>query len=395
MVELFLNYLEIKLTEHCNLRCTTCCDFGNIAMEEEYGVETYIRDMKRLNELNIKIKKIRLLGGEPLLSKDINFYIASTRKYYKDAYIHLVTNGVLLEKMPDSFFRTISDYNVVVQISNYPEPNNQPYIERGKILLKENEINYFEYKPVCFETDYIFENNNEDVEKVFKRCNLIYDSTNLYRGRLYKCPRPISLRHYDKKYGTQLGDMTDGIDLFQKDINTSKIKELLNKPIRTCQYCTLYRGYVEWNQGSSNKNYWLNIPENDKLIDNYDKDSADIFRALERFEYLVIDATEGNRSLKKIKMSQLVNYSNYVFKLWLLDKHCIERFHFIKRILLKFGLMIEEYIVDNVDLRFWIDEEELWMVQEKYNIEDKENSLTILFSTDEKLTLRKILPLLR
>lgn len=63
MDDFLLSYLEIKITEHCNLNCSVCCDFGNIAEADEYGVETYEKDMKRLVQLGVKIKKIRLLGG--------------------------------------------------------------------------------------------------------------------------------------------------------------------------------------------------------------------------------------------------------------------------------------------------------------------------------------------
>lgn len=358
MDDFLLSYLEIKITEHCNLNCSVCCDFGNIAEADEYGVETYEKDMKRLVQLGVKIKKIRLLGGEPLLSKHVATYIKLTRTYQPEADIHLVTNGMLLRKMPQDFFEIVRGNDITVQISNYPEEKNQPYIAEGRQRLEDEGVVNFEYKPVCFEIDYTFEDNLEDVEKIFKRCNLIYNSTNLYRGRIYKCPRPISLRHYDKKYGTALSDMSDGIDLFEQGMTSTIIEQRLEEPIRSCRYCTLYRGYVEWGQSAPNPNYWINTPDNDLLIDNYEPGSRKMYDALNKFEYLIIENIEGNLSFRKIQMGEIMDYPDHSFNLWLIDKYSIERFHFFKRLIKRLNRNITGYIMDNEDFLCWLDEQE-------------------------------------
>lgn len=101
MKQYMLEYLETKITEHCNLRCSLCCNFGNIAKEEEYGLASYEMDFRRIKELGIQVKRIRLLGGESLLSKEICDYIRITRQYYSEAENHFVTNGILLKDMLD------------------------------------------------------------------------------------------------------------------------------------------------------------------------------------------------------------------------------------------------------------------------------------------------------
>lgn len=75
--------------------------------------------------LGIRVKKLRLLGGEPLLSKQINDYIDLTRRYQPEADLHLVTNGILLWRIPDEFFETVRRNRITVQISNYPKEKNQ------------------------------------------------------------------------------------------------------------------------------------------------------------------------------------------------------------------------------------------------------------------------------
>ena len=66
-----IDYLRISLTESCNLRCIYCMPEG---VEPKVCGETLTKEnifdiVEVAVELNIK--KIRLTGGEPLLSQDI------------------------------------------------------------------------------------------------------------------------------------------------------------------------------------------------------------------------------------------------------------------------------------------------------------------------------------
>ena len=98
-------HIEIHLTEHCNLKCKYCSHFSAIAKEEYYDVNKYKKDMKRLSKITGgKINVIQLLGGEPLLHPEINKLMNITRFYFPHTTIDIITNGLLLDKMPDSFW---------------------------------------------------------------------------------------------------------------------------------------------------------------------------------------------------------------------------------------------------------------------------------------------------
>lgn len=77
---------------------------------------------------------------------------------------------------------------------------------KARLESEAEAVNHVEHKPI----DYIFCQTDVDIENSFKRCSLLYNSVDLYRGRLYKYPRPINLRNYDKLYGTSASDLSDG-----------------------------------------------------------------------------------------------------------------------------------------------------------------------------------------
>ena len=62
-----LDYLEIHLTNHCNLNCACCCHFAPIAEQYFMPVDVFKCDIERLRFLSGgNIRRIRLMGGEPL-----------------------------------------------------------------------------------------------------------------------------------------------------------------------------------------------------------------------------------------------------------------------------------------------------------------------------------------
>src|SRR4030042_6742365 len=85
----YLPYLEIHLTDHCNLNCRGCGHFSPIAEKRLADPIEHARDMLQLRKLFSKIHKIRLMGGEPLLHPWIESFVSSTRSCFPKADIRI------------------------------------------------------------------------------------------------------------------------------------------------------------------------------------------------------------------------------------------------------------------------------------------------------------------
>ena len=71
-----MDYFEIHLVEHCNLKCKACDNYSSIAEEEYLDIENFENDMKRMREL---FSGIHQVGAKPNkkaieLFADFNFY---------------------------------------------------------------------------------------------------------------------------------------------------------------------------------------------------------------------------------------------------------------------------------------------------------------------------------
>ena len=114
------------LADHCNLRCKGCDNYSPAAPARFTNHEVFRRDLVRIREIfGNRVSSIQLLGGEPLLNPEIDRFLITARQIFTEAdqtEISIVTNGVLLNAMPDHFWQTCREQAVVVRYTWYPIP---------------------------------------------------------------------------------------------------------------------------------------------------------------------------------------------------------------------------------------------------------------------------------
>ncbi|WP_187903040.1 GTP 3',8-cyclase MoaA [Helicobacter pylori] len=95
-----IDYIRVSVTKQCNFRCqycmpTTPLDFFDD--EELLPLDNVLEFLKIA--IDEGVKKIRITGGEPLLRKSLDEFIAKLHAYNKEVALVLSTNGFLLKKM--------------------------------------------------------------------------------------------------------------------------------------------------------------------------------------------------------------------------------------------------------------------------------------------------------
>ena len=94
-----VDYLRISLTERCNFRCQYCMPekpFSWVPHENLLTYEELFLFVKA--SIDEGITKIRLTGGEPLLRKNLESFIAMIHNYAPEIDLALTTNGYLLKE---------------------------------------------------------------------------------------------------------------------------------------------------------------------------------------------------------------------------------------------------------------------------------------------------------
>jgi MoaA/NifB/PqqE/SkfB family radical SAM enzyme len=243
-----ISNIEFHLAEHCNLNCAGCDHFSPLAGEEYADVTIVEKDMARLSVLTkTHIKEIRLIGGEPLLNKNITEIFESTRKYFtpprdeknkNGTRIVLFTNGILLPKQSDEFWQSCKDNKIDILITRYP-------IRIGieAITKKCNEYGINLSHPPGVRDDEMYRcvvslDGKGDVKSNWKYCMHNY-WTFLRNGRIYPCPFYANIRHFNRYFNRNL-PLTDedSIDIYKVN-NLKEILRFLASPIPACRYCDI------------------------------------------------------------------------------------------------------------------------------------------------------------
>ncbi len=229
-----IDHLETNVSDICNLNCKGCSHFAQIFKDNNHiSLENFRNDLYQISN-NIEIEDFYLLGGEALLQPNIEGFMKSSREFLPKSNITIVSNGLLIPSMKESFFSSCVEYDIDISISGYP-----PTIKmKEKIIncLENNGVKYnFRVEVLDFGKNLQL-NGSADVGNAFKKCRQATCHF-LRDGRIYKCPFSALVPYLFKYYGLNY-DITEGYDIYDKNLNWQYLAKLLmNNPIDACKYC--------------------------------------------------------------------------------------------------------------------------------------------------------------
>ena len=232
---------EVHLAEHCNLNCAGCAAFSSIAEPTFIDIEEFKRDFKRLGELfNHECSNIRLEGGEPLLNPNIIEFMKIARENFTQGEIFIFTNGILLPQQGEDFWQACRDNNINIVISAYPIK-----IDTDKISAMADKFGIkaqwawgeAESTHDTFAICKMDLSGKQDINKNYAVCPRGNDCIMLDHGRLYTCTFAPTVKHFNKKFNTNI-EITenDSVDIYKED-NKDVILKKLSQPIPACRYC--------------------------------------------------------------------------------------------------------------------------------------------------------------
>lgn len=250
--------LEIHLADTCNLNCSFCSHFSPIAEEEYLNPMQFERNLSLIdNNILNKFDTIRLLGGEPLLNKNIKEIIKIIRKYFKNR-IQIVTNGILLSKQDDEFYKICIDNEICISITKYPIKLNYNRIiynlkDKFPNLLISTYRSGLTFYPVKIDV-----NGTQDKDERYKKCSIIkFGCMQLVETKLYICSLSAYMKYFNKKYNYNIKD-NEYLDL-SNITNFNEIESWYNKSKDICKYCMRERNnpipWTPYNINSSNYIY--------------------------------------------------------------------------------------------------------------------------------------------
>ncbi len=98
-----IDYLRISITDRCNFSCLYCKPREEMKVLSHRDLLTYEEILRLVNvAVPLGISRVRVTGGEPLVRRGVEDFIASLKMHSGIDDVALTTNGLLLEKLADA-----------------------------------------------------------------------------------------------------------------------------------------------------------------------------------------------------------------------------------------------------------------------------------------------------
>ena len=259
-----VGHIAIPICYHCNLNCAYCNHFSPIAPKYEMPIGVFERDLAQLKKIsNNAVKKITLLGGEPLLHKKIETLMTITNQYFPDIKKRLLTNGILLKDMNESFFKSCIENDFYIECSQYRLSNKYP--KDSEISDIENKYNIkiitynFDAKDKFMKMNLNKNYTKDDIDR-FKKCNLNIGCAQLDNGILYPCCIISGIKFFNNHFKEYAFKLTKDDYLNIHKVKTyNEVVDFLLKDRVFCRYCHYGKQLAIWQPSKKELSEWYNL----------------------------------------------------------------------------------------------------------------------------------------
>jgi cyclic pyranopterin phosphate synthase len=230
--------LEINVVHHCNLSCRGCSHLSPLMPKYFISPDRLSHDLSILSKY-CRPEFTSLLGGEPLLHPDLIKIINVVRRSGISDKIRVVTNGRLLHKMPDQFWKDVDE----VHVSLYPShPMKIKDLAVIKAIAKRNKTPLLLRHQEKFR-ECISEINSMDeamTRRIYLTCaNSRQDGCHtLFEGHYYKCSQAVFI---PLAFGDRFNfsDIQDAVKIQDNKKFVEELTQYLTteEPLTACRFC--------------------------------------------------------------------------------------------------------------------------------------------------------------
>ena len=186
LLPITIEKVNLVLTPRCTLRCKKCCNLMPYHKNPaDFTYEDVLQDAKDLLKIVRKVKCLQLLGGEPLLFKNLPQLLDYLKNERKIKKILLVTNGTIIPSA--ELLSALKHRKVQVIISNYVKLNTK--INEVFTLCRQYNINVRLEGLVWRDMDFSINKQRtcEENQRIFTEC--YRECHELFNGEYHLCSR--------------------------------------------------------------------------------------------------------------------------------------------------------------------------------------------------------------
>lgn len=246
-----LDYLEFHVADHCNMNCAGCLHYSPYAEKSLANVDEVRRDFQRLKDIFGNIRKVRIMGGEPLLHPELVSFMQVVRENFPKCRVTIVTNGLLLSRQSTSFWEACRHWQVGIDFTVYP-PMNSRVREICDLCVQQHvPLRVTSSKSFLAKID---PEGHQPMRESFRLCRREAYCPFLHRGHIYPCAESCLPYIFNNVAGTHI-PVEKGMSLIAH--SGQEILEYLMCPVFTCCNCSKTRRVFLWHNTDVKKEDWF------------------------------------------------------------------------------------------------------------------------------------------
>lgn len=226
--------LEVIVTEHCNIACRQCNHASPIMPKWNASVAKLEKTFGILSG-NYRCERLRLIGGEPMLHRDIVEIMDIAKKSGIGNVLQMTTNGMLLDRLPDRGWDILDEIELsFYEISGLSEARIEAIRRKGED--HGTVVNIARYPNFRMTFTSQSAESRALVEDVWRGCKMVnvWSCQALREDRIYRCPQSI---YAPGLAGSQ--DNDEGFELDDGPDMKDRLVAFLNGagPLGACANC--------------------------------------------------------------------------------------------------------------------------------------------------------------
>ena len=240
--KIYLLKTDIMVTPACSLNCENCSQFVPYWKDREpFSLECLKQDLDRYFSCVDYVMDMNIVGGEPLLYKELDEYIDYIGTNYRNkiGYLGIITNGTIIPR--ESTLDRMKRFDIGVSISDYSK--EVPYsdkIDKLCEILEHKEISYVRNIDIqWFDFGFpkkTYNYSEVDCPKHMENCNTICHC--LHDKKVYYCGTAWAA----ERAGIFPKDENGYVDLEKIDVDSMEDK----RRILECCLGNIESGYLKF-----------------------------------------------------------------------------------------------------------------------------------------------------
>lgn len=238
-----LEAFELHVVEHCNLRCAHCCNMSPFLDRHVLSAGDAGAQCRALAQV-VRADVFKIMGGEPLLHPDLVGLLREVKSSGISDRVRLFTNGLLLHRMDEPFWREL-DHLTISSYSSAPVPPRN--LELAQQRAREFGF-VLNVKGVTAFSEVLSPQRRDDpqaVRRTYETCWLRHRCLVVRQGVFFKCTRAAYAQEFLSRVQCDAppADFAqrhrrDGVVLAAPDL-ADRLLAYLNddEPLAACDYC--------------------------------------------------------------------------------------------------------------------------------------------------------------